>query len=157
MDHLYPNLQVGSTRRSHTWIRTGLSAGSPAKQVNTADHPYVLAVTSRLSHDMMQDIPSCPPLGSVPARANIATMKSIGIRAIIAFSAVGSLPEQTDVFLSTSEGTTYVTVRTLTPMSTAFTTASLAPSLTEYASVLTCPSSTASHAPSSTEYASVLT
>ena len=91
----------------------GSSTGSPAKWVNTADHPYVLVVTSHSSHNMVQAIPSCPPPGSIPAQANIAAMKSLGIRAIIAFSAVGSLPEQTDMFLSTSEGTMYVTARML--------------------------------------------
>jgi hypothetical protein len=33
----------------------------------------------------------------VPARANIAALRSIGVRSIIAFSAVGSLQEEMDV------------------------------------------------------------
>ncbi|KAF8075738.1 nucleoside phosphorylase domain-containing protein [Lyophyllum atratum] len=64
--------------------------GFPSAPITIASLPSGTQVAFLARHGTGHTIPP----SSVPARANIAALKSLGVRAILAFSAVGSLREE---------------------------------------------------------------
>ncbi len=64
--------------------------GFPSSPITIAALPSGTKVAFLARHGVGHTIPP----SSVPSRANIAALKSLGVRAILAFSAVGSLREE---------------------------------------------------------------
>ena len=79
----HPGLQKPNNFRTQPW-------GYPSSPIAICALPSGTKVAFLARHGVGHSIPP----SAVPARANIAALKSLGVRAILAFSAVGSLREE---------------------------------------------------------------